>query len=117
MPLVTVEDIRPPDLGLLGPLLEGVAVAVADALGRPRDSVWARFVVVEAARFGGASSEAISHPVVTIATGALPDSVVERTLRAAAEAAALSLGTHPEDVWVRFETLKPGSVLTNGTLQ
>lgn len=117
MPLVTIEDVRPADVSVLGPLLEGVEIAVADALGRPRDAVWVRFAVVEAVRFGGTSSEAISHPIVTIATGALPDSVVERTLRAAAEAVALSLGRHPEDVWVRFDALKPGSVLTNGTLQ
>lgn len=113
MPLVTVEDAGPPSTEVIDAMLARVAGAVAAALGRPAADVWARFVVSDGVRF----ADRARHPIVTVATSAEAADVVERALRAAAEATAASLGIEPEDVWARFDALAPGSVLADGELR
>jgi hypothetical protein len=111
MPLVTIEDLSPGDPAVVDTALAAVAGAVARALGRSPDDVWARFRATDRARDGG------RHPIVTVATGPLPADLTERVLRAAAAAVAETLGSSTDDVWARLDVLAPGTVLADGVLR
>lgn len=115
---MTIEDVAPDHEAAIDAALARVGDAVALALGRSPDDVWSRFLPIDRARFGAAAGEGWPrHPIVTVATGEQPIEVRERVLRAAAEAAAAALGASADDVWVRFDVLPPGTVLTGGELQ
>ena len=113
MPLVTVEDAAPVDPAAIDDALQRVAGAVAEALGRPAAEVWARFVATDGTLFAGGGR----HPIVTVASGEQPADVVERVLRAAADALASALGVAPDAVWARFDVLARGTVLSAGAVQ